>query len=694
MKERLIRTISIMICILMMTASIPMLAFAADTTSGKTNTPFNYVALGDASTTGYGMTAKTGYGIAAAGTFPVLIRNAIAKNQFKVTLDQLGMGGMRVEDLRYLLDDSYSEDPYMKEKFPDLANYREKYRAAIQNADLITYGLGSVDLGSYLLYVAADPEKNCCDDEVKNLVASDPEGIKQSLDNALAGEVNKLKGTTLGSLAGSRLDSLVNQFSGAYIDAAAYTFYSFCLNYDKTVELIKQLNPDVDIIALNINNMLGNISINVLGAVIELGKLYSDQIVAKANQYMQRNTNIKQVIDITDIQRFLDEAAAYDGNPDSLSKQMKDYFDIYEDDLLLKKAMDALLSKASLSKKTAGYKAGYDTAGIVLRELATIAQPMDIGLKASDIVDLMDENSRAEFAAKVSAMGKTSLADLKTVSLYSARIKGILNDGKDYLKNVDWFINKVTLYEINGKRYHLYGDDIKYRPICKIIMAFGMRVQMGNGFFQQPSAKGHVQIKDKVLAAYADKYLHLDTSIEPACETAGVKNEFWQNVVSGKCYSDEAHTTEVSKADYTIPPLGHKWGSWKVTRKAAFCKDGVKTSTCSVCGATKTAAIKGLGPAKTRIIKRIGRRKSFTIKWKKPTAKNLKKTTGYQIRYSLKKTMKNSKSVLVKKNKTTSKTFKKLKAKKKYWVQIRTYKLSGGRKYFSGWSVKKYVKTK
>ena len=56
--------------------------------------------------------------------------------------------------------------------------------------------------------------------------------------------------------------------------------------------------------------------------------------------------------------------------------------------------------------------------------------------------------------------------------------------------------------------------------------------------------------------------------------------------------------------------------------------------------------------------------------------------------------MSNSKIVYVTKNSTTYKTISKLKAKKKYYVQVATYKLIGNTRYVSGWSAKKYVTTK
>lgn len=82
--------------------------------------------------------------------------------------------------------------------------------------------------------------------------------------------------------------------------------------------------------------------------------------------------------------------------------------------------------------------------------------------------------------------------------------------------------------------------------------------------------------------------------------------------------------------------------------------------------------------------------KGFTAKWKKQTAQ----TTGYQIQYSTSKNFAAAKIVTVKKNKTTTAKVKKLQAKTKYYVRIRTYKTAGGKKYYSAWSKAKKVTTK
>ena len=77
--------------------------------------------------------------------------------------------------------------------------------------------------------------------------------------------------------------------------------------------------------------------------------------------------------------------------------------------------------------------------------------------------------------------------------------------------------------------------------------------------------------------------------------------------------------------------------------------------------------------------------KTIKVKWKKKSG-----ITGYQIQYSTNsKFKKGNKSIKIKNAKTISKKITKLKAAKKYYVRIRTYK---GKKY-SKWSKVKSIKT-
>lgn len=95
-------------------------------------------------------------------------------------------------------------------------------------------------------------------------------------------------------------------------------------------------------------------------------------------------------------------------------------------------------------------------------------------------------------------------------------------------------------------------------------------------------------------------------------------------------------------------------------------------------------------PKGTGISSLKARSKGFKVTWKKQKTQ----TAGYQIQYSTSKKFSKTKTVTVKKNSTVSKNVSKLKARKKYYVRVRTYQTFGSAKYYSGWSSAKSVKAK
>ena len=108
---------------------------------------------------------------------------------------------------------------------------------------------------------------------------------------------------------------------------------------------------------------------------------------------------------------------------------------------------------------------------------------------------------------------------------------------------------------------------------------------------------------------------------------------------------------------------------------------------------TATAEATTKKPKATSIKKLTKGKKSFKATWKKISGVN-----GYQVQYSTdKKFKKNTKTATIKKN-TSSTTIKKLKANKKYYVRVRSYKNvkvgSKTVKVYSSWSKVKTVTTK
>ena len=148
---------------------------------------------------------------------------------------------------------------------------------------------------------------------------------------------------------------------------------------------------------------------------------------------------------------------------------------------------------------------------------------------------------------------------------------------------------------------------------------------------------------------------------------------------------DRTGKTLVKNTDYTVSyAKGRKYvGKYavKITFKGKY--SGTKTLYFTI------------KPKATSISSLKAGSKKFTVKWKKQATQ----TTGYQVQVATnKKFKKNKKTVTIKKQKTTKTTVKKLKAKKKYYVRVRTYKtvkINGKSiRIYSGWSKAKTVTTK
>lgn len=143
---------------------------------------------------------------------------------------------------------------------------------------------------------------------------------------------------------------------------------------------------------------------------------------------------------------------------------------------------------------------------------------------------------------------------------------------------------------------------------------------------------------------------------------------------------DSGGKTLKKNTDYTVTySSGRKnVGTYKVTIKMIGKYSGTKTLTFKI------------NPAKTTVSKLAAGKKSITA----TIVKKSTQVTGYQIQYSTSKTFSKATTKTISSYKTTKYTLKSLSAKKTYYVRVRTYKTVNGKKYYSGWSTYKYIKTK
>lgn len=107
--------------------------------------------------------------------------------------------------------------------------------------------------------------------------------------------------------------------------------------------------------------------------------------------------------------------------------------------------------------------------------------------------------------------------------------------------------------------------------------------------------------------------------------------------------------------------------------------------------ATLTVEASAKNTVKTSITKIESKANGFKVTWKKKS-----KIKGYQIQYSTSSKFKKSstKTKLVTNAKTITATISKLKGcNVKYYVRVRTYKTSNGKKIYSSWSKSKTITT-
>ena len=141
-----------------------------------------------------------------------------------------------------------------------------------------------------------------------------------------------------------------------------------------------------------------------------------------------------------------------------------------------------------------------------------------------------------------------------------------------------------------------------------------------------------------------------------------------------------SNSKTISASNYTVKYSGNKnVGTAKVTITFKGNYSGSVTKSFKI------------NPKGTKLSKLTKNKKGFTAKWNRQSIQ----TTGYQLQYSTDKNFKkNIKTVTVSKSSATSKKITGLKAKKKYFVRIRTYKTVNKTRYYSGWSDIKSITTK
>ena len=303
-----------------------------------------------------------------------------------VERNELAMSSMRAEEVRFLIQDdndpnAYPVDPYIKWRFYDttgfnpnlddnwfyfagrqeynrthsdelpmpdasvgyanvteehfekaLAALRHAYQDYIATADLITLDIGMNNFGVFLGHEIGS--NSYYGHDIANI---DPE-LAKTYEEGKAFVMQLLFDRYEEELRDVPMD-LFNEI----VDVLAYALVSYCYNFDIIVERIRELNSDAMIVAVSVQNIMKGLSSTLpgtdvtlpygemLGIVINAANMYVAGMSANADEYLYAD-----IMEGGHVEFFLDEISAYNGDPATISQNIRDSFDIYDTDLLLK----------------------------------------------------------------------------------------------------------------------------------------------------------------------------------------------------------------------------------------------------------------------------------------------------------------------------------------------------------------------
>ena len=444
MFKRTSRVIAIVLtlCMVLTMNSAVFATTAAPSTAGT----YDYVALGASQTLGYGAETDTAY--------PDQLKTQLENTGKTVNLTNQAMSNMRAEEVRMLLDDTYKGDSYTAKYFAGgLDKQRAATKAAVKNAELITVEVGMNNFGQFALQQIVSGG---------TLFDTDLTGIadaeKLSTFNTAKGLIAPMISDTLGYSDDDNVELLIDTF--------AYAYVGYKTSFDAIIKNIRQLNPNAQIVVLGIPNMMEGMTATMPGSdsEMDLGKLFG-MVVDLGNLYAASESPYNTeyyFAAVGDTTTFLDEIAAYNGNPASLTASMKNCFDNLDANLNVTAKVNA---KAKASAKSKALNNAYDV-------VATIMQ----------------------------AGAKNSTVDMKVL---------MENDfdaaSKKLYKYIDDSINAAITAANNGKAYDFKFDNAMLKDTAvATALVMGVRFSVGSGFFAMPDAAGHQAMADSIMEAIED----------------------------------------------------------------------------------------------------------------------------------------------------------------------------------------------
>lgn len=378
-KNYFLRTCISFILVLCLTlGNIPFSAFAASERSStgvrdvNNDGKISYVSFGESVTNGYGMegyryadgTNVFGFLREPDDCYPVLIREYLEDQGYTVDLKQMAVSAYRMDELHWLLCDCYEPDEYHHSRYDGwnasivsrmltqddgraylseyIAQYGSdsavinnadsilsaEYRKAVEEADLITIDMGTNNFGTfmtstiqYILGLSDIPVTVDFSVYVDENTAASLDAMMEQMAANMAGASDGQAYTLILTLGRCLL----------------YGYLGFTHHYDAALDAIYELNPEVQIVVVDVYSMISGVDLEgeALGEGLDLDQLYG-LFIDLANYYTR------------DLSPYAHKVthANLDDNPELFVDYYKDYpNDAYPDNQYLHSSAERLMNE-------------------------------------------------------------------------------------------------------------------------------------------------------------------------------------------------------------------------------------------------------------------------------------------------------------------------------------------------------------
>ena len=621
MNERISRMfrsgVAMLLVLCMVAGFVPSAAFAVEVKDGNDDGIINYVSFGASNVNGFGVEGyidlggKTiedilanpdliqnvnvyGYQRMPEDSYPYLVAAALneaaggtVKNTAydgnaanapftKVKVNQLGISSMRMEELSYLLG-TFEGDSYTEWRFHDVngdgkggdwfdkaygvddsfEDLRNAYVKAIEEADVITMDMGMNNFGVYISHQVGNPAYGETLEDINPELATDFAKAKAHVKNLV---------TQYSSEAALLLDGV-----DSLINALAYAVVGYCHNFDKVMEKIYELNPDVNVVVVSIQNLMTGMYLEVPGVVeLPLGDIFG-AVIDIANLHTASGSPYCDKYVYADVRNngrvtyYVDDLLAYNGDPATLTQNMKDCFTLYDyNHLAVPLYALAYTESCTWLLEMLAQTFGVETVGMmayayldinptdseIMNKLKAGALKFrgefladaenDFGKYFEKINELMSMMGQPILGADETAYGLRAMEDAyEAYVAYEAKIFDVLYDVmttlmqvgvKDHTISIDSLTASVSAIrnnlktalqdEITGafaglsanpENYDYTLSENFYQDLAESagmdyenmmdVLCMYVRTSVGNSFYGHPSPYGHKQIANAVMTA-------------------------------------------------------------------------------------------------------------------------------------------------------------------------------------------------